>query len=51
MVDPVLLSLDLVIPKSIDFDSVEDHYYCVKFQVILNRFIVLTYTPTCTHTL
>jgi len=45
--------LDPLKPKSIgNSHSVQD-YYCAKLQVILIRvfrFIVLTYTPTYTHT-
>ena len=46
------LTLDLLNPKSMGFDIVED-YWCAKFQVIPVRgfrFIELTYPHTYAHT-
>jgi len=47
------MTLDLLNPKSLGFDTVED-YYSAKFQVIPIRgfrFIMLAYTPhNLTHT-
>ena len=50
LADPVPMTLDLLNPKSIGFDTSVKDYYCAKFQVIPIRgfrFIMPTwYTPT-----
>jgi len=49
----VPLTLIVLNPKSICLDSVQNYYYCVKFQVILIRgfrFTELTYPQANKHT-